>query len=45
MLPAISGMTGAHHHTQLFSIEMGVSQIFFLGWPRTVSLLISKILL
>jgi hypothetical protein len=31
MLPAISGMTGVQHHIQLFSIAMGVSQIFLLG--------------
>jgi hypothetical protein len=27
-LPAIAGMTGAHHHPQLFSFEMGSGKFF-----------------
>jgi hypothetical protein len=34
-------MTGACHHTQHFSFVMGSWELFCLGWPRTMGLLIS----
>jgi hypothetical protein len=41
-LPTFTGMTDAYHHTQLFSIKMGVLKTyFFLGWPGVVSLSVS----
>jgi hypothetical protein len=41
MLPVVTGMTGMHHHAQLFSAEMGVSQSICQGWPGTTILSIS----
>jgi hypothetical protein len=41
MFPAVAGMTGAHHHAWLFSIDMGFQLLFCLGWPWTTILLIS----
>jgi hypothetical protein len=35
MLPAVAGMTGAHHHTWLFSVEMGSCKHFCPGLPET----------
>jgi hypothetical protein len=32
---AVSGMTAASYHTQLFSIEMESCKLFCLGWPGT----------
>jgi hypothetical protein len=40
-LPTMIGMTGAHHHTQLLSENMGSSKLFFLDWPGTAILLVS----
>jgi hypothetical protein len=44
MLPLVTGITGAHHHTQLFSFQMGLRNFFFFFsfcWPGTMILLIS----
>jgi hypothetical protein len=45
MLPAIAGMTGTHHHGQLFLMEMETHDLFFFffcsGCPGTMILLIS----
>jgi hypothetical protein len=41
MLPAIAGMTGTHHHTRHFTIEIGVSQTICPGFPGTEIPLIS----
>jgi hypothetical protein len=38
---AITGMTGMRQHTWLFSIEIGSHELFCLGWPGTMILLIS----
>jgi hypothetical protein len=35
LLTSIVGMTGEHHHTQLFSVKMGSFKLFCLGWPET----------
>jgi hypothetical protein len=40
-LPAIAGLTGMGHHTQLVSVEMGSHKLFYPGWPGTRILLIS----
>jgi hypothetical protein len=40
-LSTIGGMTGVCHHTQLFSIEKGVSKTILSQWPVAVILLIS----
>jgi hypothetical protein len=40
-LPTVAAMTGTYHHAQLISTEMGSHQLFCLGWPGTVILLIS----
>jgi hypothetical protein len=42
-LLTMTGMTDMGHHTQLFSVEVGVSQPFWWGswWPGTVTLPIS----
>jgi hypothetical protein len=37
----IARMTSMCHHTQLFSVEMGVSLTFCLGWPPILILLVS----
>jgi hypothetical protein len=37
-LQAITRMTSMHHHAQLFSIEMGSCQLFYLDWPVTTIL-------
>jgi hypothetical protein len=34
----VAGMTGVHHHTQLFIGEDGVLRTFCLGWPQTLIL-------
>jgi hypothetical protein len=34
MLPAIAGMTGVHHHTYPFPLEMGVAQTFFFSFTQ-----------
>jgi hypothetical protein len=41
MFFTVAGMTGVPHHTQLFSIEMGVSQMFLpeLVWNHDLSYL------
>jgi hypothetical protein len=31
-LPTVTGMTGTHHHAQLFSVEMSSWNFFFLTW-------------
>jgi hypothetical protein len=41
LIPAIPGMTGTHHHTYHFLIEMGSCKLFYMSWPRTSILLIS----
>jgi hypothetical protein len=39
-LPAAFEVTGAHGHTQLFSVEMGSHTLFCLGCPETMTLYI-----
>jgi hypothetical protein len=39
-LPAVAGMTGAHYHTQLFSVEMACCKCFWPDWPGIGILLI-----
>jgi hypothetical protein len=41
LVPPIAGMTGAHHHTKLFSVEIEPHELFGPGWPGTVILTIS----
>jgi hypothetical protein len=41
MLPAVARMTGIHHHTQSFSVEMGSWKLFYWGWPGSTILPIS----
>jgi hypothetical protein len=38
ILPSVAGMTGAHHHAQLFSVEIGSHEHFCQGWPETMIL-------
>jgi hypothetical protein len=38
---AITGMTVAHHHAQLFSLKLDLTKFFCLGWSGTVILAIS----
>jgi hypothetical protein len=39
-LLVLAGMTGACHHTQVFSVEMVSHKFFCLNWPGTVIFLI-----
>jgi hypothetical protein len=43
MIPPVGGMAGSCHYSQPISVELSSSELFCLGWPGTMILLISAL--